>query len=152
MAIEDSIAQSVTPSLLAEYYFSVEISKIGTIFCKEVAGLDIEFDVIEYRAGDMKEFFKVKTPGLRKSRDVILKKTIFKDDKKLKDWLNVANITTIKPVSVTVSLLDENGGPVKSWKLINAWTKKYSVEDFKVDDSSVLVETIVLAHEGVIPI
>lgn len=152
MATEDNLAQITSTLLLAEYYFSVEISNIGTIFCKEVAGLDSEFDVIEYRAGDMKEFFKIKTPGLRKSMDVILKKTIFKDNKKLKDWFNVAKIKTFKPASVTVSLLDENGGLVKSWKLINAWTKKCSVEGFKVDDNNVLVETIVLAHEGVIPI
>lgn len=48
-------------------------------------------------------------------------------------------------------LLDEAGSPVQSWKLTNAWPKKYTVEGFKADGNGVSMETIVLAHEGVTP-
>ena len=53
--------------------------------------------------------------------------------------------------TVTVALLDEAGSPVQSWKLTNAWPKKYTVEGFKADGNGVSMETIVLAHEGVTP-
>ena len=83
--------------------------------------------------------------------DVTLKKAMFKDDKKLWDWINTVKMNTIKRASVTVALLDESGSPVQSWKLTNAWPKKYTVEGFKADGNNVSMETIVLAHEGVTP-
>ena len=76
---------------------------------------------------------------------------MFKDDKKLWDWINTVKMNTIKRASVTVALLDESGSPVQSWKLTNAWPKKYTVEGFKADGNSVSMETIVIAHEGVTP-
>ena len=38
-----------------------------------------------------------------------------------------------------------------SWKLTNAWPKKYTVEGFEADGNGAFIETIVLAHEGVTP-
>lgn len=52
---------------------------------------------------------KVKMPGLRKSGDVTLKKAMFKDDKKLWDWINQVKMNIIKRGTVTVALLDEAG-------------------------------------------
>lgn len=151
MADENGAAQSTQTWPVPEFHFSVEISNVGKISCKEVSGLDIEFDVIEYRSGDMPGFTKVKMPGLRKSGDVTLKKAMFKADKKLWDWINQVKMNTIQRESVTVALLDESGSPVQSWKLTNAWPKKYTVEGFKADGNGVSMETIVLAHEGVTP-
>lgn len=151
MADENGAAQSAQTWPVPEFHFSVDITDVGKISCKEVSGLDIEFDVIEYRSGDMPGFTKVKMPGLRKSGDVTLKKAIFKDDKKLWDWINQVKMNIIKRGTVTVALLDEAGSPVQSWKLTNAWPKKYTVEGFKADGNGVSMETIVLAHEGVTP-
>ena len=64
---EDGSAQSAATWPVPEFHFSVEISDVGKISCKEVSGLDMEFDVIEYRSGDMPGFTKVKMPGLKKS-------------------------------------------------------------------------------------
>ena len=76
----------------------------------------------------MPGFTKVKMPGMRKSGDVTLKKAMFKDDKKLWDWINTIKMNIIQRESVTIALLDEAGSPVQSWKLTNAWPKKYTVE------------------------
>jgi phage tail-like protein len=142
-------AQDQTIWALPEFYFKVEIEDIGVLAFKEVSGLDIEFDVIEYRAGDSKEFTKVKMPGLRKSSDITLKKGIFVSDKKLWNWIGEVKMNTIKRRSVTISLLDEGGNPAQSWKLINAWPKKITVEGFKADGNSVAMETMILVHEGI---
>ena len=77
MADENGAAQSAQTWPVPEFHFSVDITDVGKISCKEVSGLDIEFDVIEYRSGDMPGFTKVKMPGLRKSGDVTLKKAMF---------------------------------------------------------------------------
>ena len=134
---------------LPSFYFKVSVDGIGDISCSEVSGLETEFDVIEYRAGDSPVFTKVKMPGLRKTSDVTLKKGMFKDDKAMWDWLNQVKLNTIERKTVTVSLLDESGSPVKTWQLTNAWPKKITIEGFKSDGNTAAIETLVLAHEGV---
>lgn len=37
---------------LPSFYFKVEVDGIGEIACKEVSGLDIEAQIIEYRHGN----------------------------------------------------------------------------------------------------
>lgn len=134
---------------LPEFYFKVSIDDIGDMSFKEVSGLDMEFDVIEYRAGDSKDFTKVKMPGLRKSGDITMKKGIFISDKRFWDWIGEVKMNTIKRRSVTISLLDEGGAPAQSWKLTNAWPKKITVEGFKADGNNVAMETLILVHEGI---
>ncbi len=132
-----------------EFNFKAKIDDIGEMSFKEVSGLDMEFDVIEYRAGDSKDFTKVKMPGLRKSGDITLKKGIFVSDKPFCDWIGEVKMNTIKRRAVTISLLDESGSPVQSWKRTNDWPKKTTLEAFKADGSNVAMETLILVHEGV---
>lgn len=134
---------------LPEFYFKVTLGSKGVISFKEVSGLDVEFDVIEYRAGDSPVFTKVKMPGLRKNGDITLKKGMFKDDKNLRKWIEEVNMNLIERQPVTIALLDESGTEVHVWKLINAWPKKMTVEGFKAEGNSAAMETLVLAHEGI---
>lgn len=136
---------------LPEFSFKVSIDDIGDMSFKEISGLDMEFDVIEYRVGDSKEFTKVKMLGLRKSGDVALKKGVFVSDTKFWEWIGEVKLNTIKRRSVTIRLLDESGSPAQSWKLINAWPKKITVEGFKTDGNNVAMETLILVHEGITP-
>lgn len=133
---------------IPEFHFRIEISNAGIISCKEASGLDLEFDMIEYGSGDMPDFSEVKLPGMRRIRNVILKKAIFKNDQKVWGFLTQAKENVIQRESVTVDLLDDSGSPVMSWRLYNAWPEKYSEENFKIDGNSVSMETIELRHEG----
>ena len=148
---EDGAAQSGTTQAwpLPSFYFKVSVTDVGDISCSEVSGLETEYDMIEYRAGDSPVFTKQKMPGMRTASDVTLKKGIFKDDKAMWDWINSIKLNTIKRATVTISLLDESGKPVKTWELTNAWPKKITVEGFKADGNTAAIETLILAHEGV---
>ena len=148
---EDGAAQSGTTQAwpLPSFYFKVSVTDVGDISCSEVSDLETEYDMIEYRAGDSPVFTKQKMPGMRKASDVTLKKGIFKDDKAMWDWINSIKLNTIKRATVTISLLDESGKPVKTWELTNAWPKKITVEGFKADGNTAAIETLILAHEGV---
>ena len=149
---ETGATQSQSTWPVPEFHFSVEISNVGVISCKEVSGLETEFDVIEYRAGDSPEFTKNKQPGLLKTSDITLKKGIFVSDKKMWDYIGKVKMNTIQRETVTIKLLDESGNPVQSWQAVNAWPKKIQVEGFKAEGNSVAMETLTLAHEGVKPI
>ena len=143
---DNGAAQSASTQAwpLPSFYFKISITNVGDMSCSEVSGLEMEYDIIEYRAGD-----SPKMPGLRKAGEVTLKKGIFKDDKAMWDWINKVKLNTIQRETVTINLLDESGSPVKTWEVVNAWPKKITVEGFKADGNTAAIETLVLAHEGV---
>ena len=48
------------------FYFKVEIEGLGEIAFKEVSGLNLEAQMIEYRHGNSPEFSTIKMPGIKK--------------------------------------------------------------------------------------
>ena len=80
---DNGAAQSASTQAwpLPSFYFKISITNVGDMSCSEVSGLEMEYDIIEYRAGDSPVFTKQKMPGLRKAGEVTLKRGIFKDDK-----------------------------------------------------------------------
>ncbi len=146
---DDGSAQSTTVWPLPKFYFEVKWDSEVMSF-QEVSGLDSEAQIIEYRAGDNKEFTTVKMPGLKKSGNVTMKKGVFKSDNKFWDWFSKIKMNTIKRVPVTISLLDEGGAPTMVWTLANAWPTKITGTDLKSDGNEAAIESIEIAHEGLV--
>ncbi len=134
---------------LPKFYFSVSIDGKVMPF-QEVSGLDTETQIIEYRAGNSKQFSTIKMPGIRKTGNVTLKKGVFAKDNALYDWYKDIKMNLIKRAAVTISLLDESGAPTMVWTLVNAWPTKITGTDLKADGNEVAVETLELAYEGLV--
>lgn len=134
---------------LPKFHFSVNIDGKVMSF-QEVSGLDVEAQVIEYRADDSNTFSTIKMPGIRKFGNVTLKKGIFAKDSPLYDWCARIQMNRIQPSAVTISLLDERGAPTMVWTLANAWPTKITGTDLKADGNEVAIETLELAHEGIV--
>jgi phage tail-like protein len=134
---------------LPKFHFRVEWggSKIGFT---EVTGLNIENEMIEYREGSSPEYHKIKMPGLQKYGNVTLKRGMFNGDNEFFQWLNTVSLSKIDRRDVTISLLNENHEPVYIWRLKNAWPTKVTAPDLKSDANEVAVETIEIAHEGLV--
>ena len=150
MPKEDGSEQSQNVWPLPAFFFSVEITDVPAMSFKEVSGLNSETEVIEYRNGDSKVFSKAKMPGLKKSGNITLKKGIFVSDQKFWNWYKEIQQNTIKRRTVTIKLLDQAGTPAMVWEVTNAWPTKITVEGFKSDGNEVALETLELAHEGLI--
>lgn len=133
---------------LPAFYFKVEIGNLGEIAFKEVSGLDVEAQVIEYRHGNSPQFSTIKMLSIKKYSNVSLKKGVFIRDNKLFDWFNTINMNTIQRETVTISLLDEEGNPTMVWKLVNAWPTKVTGVSLKSDGNEIAIEQLDLAHEG----
>lgn len=131
-----------------KFHFKATFGDKGEIAFQEVSGLDTEYDIIEYRAGNSIDFPTVKMPGLRKGSDVTLKKGMFKSDNALYDYFNEVKTNTIVRLTVTIQLLDEEHNPLFTWTLKNAFPMKVSGTDLNAQNSEVAIEEIVLAHEG----
>lgn len=129
------------------FYFQVNIGQ-DEMQCAEVSGLNTEYDEMTYRYGSSKAFNVTKMPGLRKASDVTIKKGVFKKDSKFYDWFNDVKMNVPqKRQTVTVLLLDEDGGTVMTWELGNAYAKKLTSPSMKADSSAVAIEELTIACE-----
>ena len=145
---DDGSTQSTSVWPLPKFYFQVKWDSEVMSF-QEVSGLDVEAQIIEYRAGDNPVFSATKMPGLKKSGNVTMKKGVYKSDNKFWAWFSPIKMNTIKRLPVTISLLDEAGGTTMVWTLTNAWPTKITGTDLKSDGNEVAIETIEIVHEGI---
>ena len=134
---------------IPKFHFRVEWGGVRIGFT-EVTGLTIENEVIEYRDGNSPEYNKIKMPGLHKFGNITLKRGIFASDNDYFTWLNSVKLNTIERRDLLISLLNENHEPVVSYKVKEAWPVKIQAPDLKSDANEVAIESIELAHEGLI--
>lgn len=134
---------------IPKFHFQVEWG--GTrIGFTEVTGLTIENEVIEYREGSSPEYNKTKMPGLHKFGNITLKRGTFANDNEYFNWLNTVKLNTIERRDLTISLLNENHEPVVVYKVKQAWPVKIQSPDMKSDANEAAIESIELAHEGLV--
>jgi len=131
------------------FHFTVEWGGKNAGF-SEVSGLTQEVQVIEYREGSSKDYSTTKMPGLRKYSNIILKRGISKSDNDFFNWLNTVQLNTVERRNLTISLLNENHEPVMVWKARNAFPVKVEGPGLKASGNEVAVESIEIAHEGVV--
>ncbi len=134
---------------LSKFHFQVEWggTKIGFT---EASGLDVETEVIEYRHGASPEYHKTKMPGMRKYSNITLKRGTFQSDNEFYNWFNTVQLNNIERRDLTISLLNESHEPVIVWKVKNAWPTKVQSTDLKADGNEVAIESLELAHEGLV--
>jgi len=132
---------------LPKFHFQVEWGGARIGFT-EITGLDVETEVIEYRDGALREFSKMKIPGMQKYPNVTMKRGVFKSDNEYFAWWNTVSLNTIERRDVIVSLLNEAHEPVMVWKIKNAWPTKIGSTDLKADGNEIAIESIELAHDG----
>ena len=134
---------------LPKFHFQVQWGGTRLGFT-EVTGLNVDTQPIEYREGSSLEYHKIKMPGMQKFDNITLKRGLFKADNEFYKWWNTVSLNTIERRDIIISLLDESHQPVFVWKIKNAWPVKVSGTDLKADGNEVAIESIELAHEGLV--
>ena len=135
---------------MPKFYFSVDIGDFTDLPFQEVSGLDVETEVIEYRHGNSPSHSTIKMPGMMKYADITLKKGVFADDNDFYDWISTISLNTYERLTVVIRLLDENATPRTTWTLTNAFPKQITPTDMNSQSSEAAIETMVLAHEGMV--
>jgi phage tail-like protein len=116
----------------------------------EVSGLTQENQPIEYRDGSFLEYSPIKMPGLRKFNNVTLKRGIVKSDNDFANWLSTVKLNTVERRDLVISLLNEEHQPVMVWKVHNAFPIKVEGPGLKATGNEVAIESIEIAHEGLV--
>ena len=142
------------PSLPGGYYppvgfhFKVEFPAFGNnndSRFQSVGGLNLEFDVETIKEGGENRF-EHKLPGRAKYTDLTLKRGMLTNSDVIKWVLDALKNRIIKPTDITVSLLNEFHLPLMSWKLHNAWPRKWTVSDFNASENGIVVETLEISY------
>lgn len=130
------------------FRYKVEIDGLDAGGFSEVSGFDVSIDVMEYREGDMVQT-PMKVPGLKKYSNITLKQGLA-DSMVLYDWIIAGVDGAVDRKTITITLLDEEEAPAASWQVINAWPMKYTAPDFNATSSEVAIESLEIAHEGMV--
>ena len=117
-------------------------------FFKSVSGLSVETEVVDYQEGGNTGPIR-KLAGATRYANLRLTRA-FTGDRSLFDWH--ATIQKPNPVRVNgrISMLDRQGTLVATWTFVNAFPVKWSGPDFDASTNEIALETIEIAHEGLI--
>ena len=132
------------------FNFAVEIS--GVIVCgfSDVSGLQAEIEVQEYREGGVNEYIHKRAGPARYPSNLILKRGVVADSTELWSWYCDVLQGTIQRKSLDVVLMDSTGAEQRRWTFQNAYPVKWVGPEFKAQSSEVAIETLELAHEGLV--
>jgi len=115
----------------------------------DVSGLMTEMTISEYRNGNEKENHVRKVPGVHKVSDVTLKRGIV-SSKDLWEWID--QVRTTGPLAkreVVITLRNESGEDVQSWKLRGVVPLKYTGPTLAAKGGGeVAMEELVLSSEA----
>lgn len=130
------------------YNFLVEIDGITRAGFRECSGLDSSRDPIEYREGDESLTVR-KLPGLAKYSNITLQRGIT-DDAQLWDWHKQALDGQVERKNFSIVLLDDAREEKVRWNLREAWPTKWTGPSFNATGAEVAIESLEIAHEGVV--
>lgn len=133
---------------LPAYHFMVEWGGTRTGFT-EVSGLTITADVTEFREGSDPNQAARKIPGRLHYSNIVLKRGILKGDNDFFKWMQTINLNTVERRDITISLLNESHEPVIRWQVKNSFPVRLTGPVLIANASSVALEELELAHEGI---
>lgn len=130
------------------FYYRVEFgaskSKDDVRF-QTVSGLSVEYDMEEYKEGGENRFSH-KLPGRTKYADLVLKRGMLTDSALIAWFMDAFRDRVFEPTDVNVILMNEAGDPLRTWKIVQAIPKKWSVSDFNSGENTVVIETMELSY------
>jgi len=129
--------------------FYVEIGGVTQAVFTEVSGLTVEMAVEDVEEGGNNDFVH-RLPGRCKVGNLTLKRGLTNSGEFLKWNLEVAAKKNFSRKNITVIIYNPDGTEWTRWSFRNAYPVKWSGPQIKSDDTSCAIESLELAHEGLI--
>ena len=130
------------------FYYKVEfgISSNGDdARFQSVSGLSVGYDYENFREGGENRF-EHKLPVRTKYADMILKRGMLVGSEVI-DWFTRAfRDRQFEPTDINVILMNEKGEPIRTWKIVQAIPKKWTVSDLNSTENAVVIETMELTY------
>lgn len=129
------------------FHFKVEITSLGSEYqFQSVSGLNVELETEELAEGGENRF-KHKLPLRSKYSNLVLTRGL-KVDSELRKWATdaIENLI-IKPLDVSITLMNEELQPLLTWNVKHAYPIKWLVSDFNAEEGKIVVESIELCYQ-----
>lgn len=112
---------------------------------QSVSGLSVEYDMEEFKEGGENRFTH-KLPVRTKYADLVLKRGMLTDSEVTKWFLAAFRDRDFKPSDISITLMNEQGEPLRSWNVVHAIPKKWLVSDLNANDNAIVIETLELMY------
>jgi phage tail-like protein len=129
------------------YNFTVEIEGITRAAFQECSGLDSTVEITEYNEGGRNT--PMKLAGMAKFANITLKRGLT-DDPELYEWHRAAVDGRLDRRNGSIVVRDRDGTEKVRWNFFSAWPTKWTAPAFNAETSAIAIETLELAHEGVV--
>ncbi len=128
------------------YYFKVTFDGDKAIGFQSVTGLDVTLDTEDFLAGGENRF-TYKLPKQASYSNLVLKRGLV-DNEDLINWCKDAFYNQkIELKDIVISLLKDDKTPIASWKVINAYPKKWSLSELNAQNNAIAIETLELQYQ-----
>ncbi|HLJ54923.1 MAG TPA: phage tail protein [Chthonomonadaceae bacterium] len=128
--------------------FYVEIHQITHAVFTEMGPLDIQTQVEDYAEGGNNSFIH-KLPGHTRIGNVVLKFGLTNSMQLFQWYLKIIQ-GKIDRRNVTVRVFAPDKKQITSWSFVNAFPVRWSGPQLLADGMAVAIETLELAHEGLV--
>ena len=137
--------------LFGQLRFEVKVAPLDVLvgFFTQVQGLSAQLDVLEYPEGGRNDMVH-KLPGRIKQGNLTLKVGMTKQGALL-TWFQTS-VVEAQPTDMSITLLDSENNPQRSWNFAQAYPVKWSASDFNAGGNEIMTETLEVAHQGMKPV
>lgn len=129
--------------------FWVQLGQIEVAGFKECSGLTIETEMLEHKEGGLNTYTH-KLPVRAKYSNVTLKRGM-DEGQDLYRWYLKALNGQIERQNISIIVYDSVGAEVQRWDLQGAYPCKWTGPSLKTDQGALAVETLEIAHHGLVP-
>ncbi len=126
------------------FFYGIEGKTIDTRF-QSVSGLTAEIKTETYKEGGENRFEHI-LPVRADYTNIVLKRGLATDSALIRWFTDAFESMQVEPISLSISLLNEQHEPLVSWNVVHAWPKKWSVSDFNAEQSEIAIETLELHY------
>ena len=139
---------SGNPDPVSEMRFKVSLPGVTLGSFREVGGIAVEVETMDYAEGGNNEFVH-RLPVRLKFQNVVLKRGIT-HQKALLEWFNQTRQQGVEAKwgAVTVTLMGPGGEEIQTWSFREAYPVKWIGPTLNASSNQIASETLEIAHAG----
>jgi len=153
MAVSTDEIKNTYP--LPVYNYRVEVAGESIAF-SEVSGLSMGFETTTFKETQTESGLSgpkvMHMPAQGNTVSITLKKGVLRDGSSMQvfyNWINSTQLNLVEKKDIYIRLCDENGAPVISWEVLNAFPTKLDAPTFDVNSNDAAIETMELMADRI---
>ena len=136
------------PDGVAESRFTVSLPGITLGSFREVSGIGMEWETMDYAEGGNNQFVH-RLPVRLKYQNIVLKRGVTHHEALLQ-WLQQAQQQGVrkKRGALTITLMGPGGEDIRAWSFSDAFPIKWTGPALNASSNQIAMETLEIAHTG----